>query len=86
MSSACLIKAVECRNKIKKNFFDLKTISPDNDSLNNSQIGNPASIFCSRGGGLSVILEDKNHNEYDFCKISEKYFVDSWDLYKWYKK
>lgn len=50
------------------------------------QLGNPASHFCQNAGGEILILEDKKHNEYDYCKISEKYMVDSWDLYRRFKK
>jgi putative hemolysin len=49
-------------------------------------IGNPASEFCHAAGGASAILEDQKHNEYDFCLFEKKYYVDSWDFYKKYKK
>jgi len=50
------------------------------------QAGNPASQFCHQLGGASLIVEDKIRNEYDFCKFSGKYLIDSWDLYKKYKR
>lgn len=49
-------------------------------------VGNPASKYCSSKGGASVILEDKDHNQYDYCFFKEKYLVDSWDLYRKEKK
>lgn len=49
-------------------------------------VGNPASDFCHAAGGSSAILEDKKHNEYDFCLFDKKYFIDSWDFYRKFKK
>lgn len=49
-------------------------------------LGNPASKYCGSKGGASVILEDKGHNQYDYCVFKEKYLVDSWDLYRKEKK
>ncbi len=49
-------------------------------------IGNPASDFCHSAVGSSIILEDKKHSEYDYCLLEDKYFVDSWDFFKKYKK
>lgn len=49
-------------------------------------VGNPASNYCASKGGASVILEDKGHNQYDYCVFKEKYLVDSWDLYRKEKK
>ena len=49
-------------------------------------VGHPASKFCGVKGGSSVILVDEKHNQYDYCIFQGKYFVDSWDLYRKYKK
>ena len=48
--------------------------------------GNPASSYCLALGGDSVILKDKSNNEYDYCRFSNAYYIDSWDLYEREKK
>lgn len=48
-------------------------------------VGHPASKFCAAKGGRSAIFEDQKHNQYDYC-IFEKFYVDSWDLYRKYKQ
>lgn len=48
--------------------------------------GNPASLYCQSIGGKNLILEDKKRNEYDFCEFTEGYVVNSWHIYKKYKK
>lgn len=68
----------------------LKLLSQEKIAVDNKRsdgtIGNPASDYCHSAGGSSEILEDKKHNEYDYCVFEDKYYVDSWDFYKKYKR
>ncbi len=82
VSSMCFKQADECRRLISKNFNNTTSVVADKDA----QFGNPASKFCRSGGGINVILEDQKLNEYDFCKISENFYVDSWALLKRFKQ
>lgn len=43
--------------------------------------GNPASLFCRDQNGKAEILHDSKNNEYDYCVLDNKYFIDSWDFY-----
>lgn len=81
VSSACLKQSQQCSHLILKKFKSQRTFVSNKDA----QFGNPASMFCKNGGGTNIILEDNKNNEYDFCKISENFLVDSWDLLKRYK-
>ncbi|MBC7537509.1 MAG: DUF333 domain-containing protein [Bacteriovorax sp.] len=49
-------------------------------------LGNPASDFCEFNNGNSEILRDKKNNEYDYCVLKNKYYVDSWDFFNLNKK
>ena len=81
VNDACLKNEKDCLLQIEAGLKSKKKSKADT-----IQAGNPASQFCHQLGGVSLIAEDKSRNEYDFCKLSEKYLIDSWDLYKKYKQ
>lgn len=81
VNEACRTNKYDCLLQIKNGLKNEEKTKPDN-----VQAGNPASLFCHRLGGVSLIAEDKEKNEYDICKLSGKYLIDSWDLYKKYKQ
>lgn len=43
---------------------------------------NPASAQCKKRNGSNQILEDKNKNQYDYCKFKDSSMIDSWNLVK----
>jgi hypothetical protein len=69
--------------KEKKKCLALLNIPKKNILLkgNFNLAGNPASLFCREQSGKSEILYDSKNNEYDYCVLNNKYFVDSWDFY-----
>lgn len=81
VNSLCLKNKVECLSLLKK-----QTSVKNSPKSQGHVLGNPASIFCNSIGGKSEILKDKKNNEYDFCVLNDKYFIDSWDLYKTYRE
>jgi putative hemolysin len=79
VNDLCLKEKKECLkliDSIKKN--KIETVKTDKKA----PLGNPASTNCEAHQGQSEILRDAKHNEYDFCVLDKKYFVDSWDLMK----
>lgn len=79
VNDLCLKEKKECLKlieAIKKN--KIESVKSDKKA----PLGNPASTNCEAHGGQSEILRDAKHNEYDFCVLNKKYFVDSWDLMK----
>lgn len=81
----------EC-HKNKKECLALITVPsdvPSSGTKSNKSVhlrGNPASDFCESRSGKSEILRDVKNNEYDYCVLKDKYFVDSWDFYSQNKK
>lgn len=81
VNDLCLKEKKECSKlieEIKKNKIDRKK----EKAAKKEPLGNPASTNCEANNGQSEILRDDKHNEYDFCLLKKKYFVDSWDLLK----
>ncbi len=79
VNQACKNEEQKCLNFIKA---ELKKIKQKNkDELK----GNPASELCFNLKGKSFIYYDKDHNEYDFCKLNA-YEFNSWDIYYNLKK
>lgn len=76
VNSKCIENKNEC----------LALISKPKKGETQNLSGNPASDFCSANNGKSEILRDSKNNEYDFCVLNDKYFVDSWDFYSLNKK
>ena len=79
MNQDCKDNEKNCLNMIKQRIAIMK--KPTKKALK----GNPASILCQEIGGHSIIYYDKDHNEYDYCKIA-KYEMSSWDIYYNLKK
>ncbi len=79
MNQACKNEELKCLNFLKS---ELKKIKPSKNGLLK---GNPASDLCKDLKGQSVIYYDKEHNEYDYCKINA-YEFSSWDVYYNLKK
>lgn len=77
-SKLCLITINKFVEKIKKN--------TNIESSHQKTYGHPASIFCQKIEGNSVIVFDKENNQYDLCLINNTYYIDSWDLFNQYKK
>lgn len=74
----------ECLKNLSECMALLTPVKRANKSASkiNHPRGNPASDFCESIKGNPAILHDQKNNEYDYCLIKGKYFVDSWDLYK----
>ena len=49
-------------------------------------MANPASVFCEKQGGKSVIRKDKDGNEYGVCVFSNGKEVDEWEYYRAHHK
>lgn len=82
VNDECIKSKSECLSLLsisKKNEKDKSPKIPD--SLVKHPVGNPASDFCEAHNGNSAILHDQKNNEYDYCLMKGKYFVDSWDFY-----
>jgi hypothetical protein len=79
MNKVCKNEEVKCLNFVKS---EIKKINNKKQSLLK---GNPASELCSNLQGQSFIYYDKEHNEYDYCKI-KGYEFSSWDIYYNLKK
>ena len=45
-------------------------------------IPNPASIYCKKNGGKSIIKLDGDRNEYGVCKFKDGKEIDEWDFYR----
>jgi len=45
-------------------------------------IPNPASIYCEKNGGKSIIKLDGDGNEYGVCKFKDGKEIDEWDFYR----
>lgn len=45
-------------------------------------IPNPASIYCEKNGGKSIIKLDGDRNEYGVCKFKDGKEIDEWDFYR----
>jgi putative hemolysin len=82
VSSECTLEKKHCLELLSKKGHFKNTKSTEVKTT----LGNPASINCEKSGGASAILEDEKHNEYDYCVFENKYYVDSWDFYKKFKK
>lgn len=80
VNNTCIKEKSHCLEVLSKPKREI--IKKDSDG----PIGNPASDFCLSSNGASAILEDKKHNEYDYCVLENKYYVDSWDFFKKYRK
>lgn len=78
VNDLCLKASKKCLEKINE--------KPKIETKSDSVAGNPASLFCEAKGGRSLILEDKKRNEYDYCELSDGYVVNSWHMYKKFKK
>lgn len=77
VNDECLKNKSECRA-----LLTITKPSKKTDSKTNHPRGNPASEYCESIQGNPAILHDQKNNEYDYCLLKGKYFVDSWDLYK----
>lgn len=82
VNEECFLHRQKCLRALQSGFSGHHKTVPPQDM----QLGNPASTFCQMGGGVGVILEDQKRNEYDYCKVADKFLIDSWDLYKKYKQ
>lgn len=45
-------------------------------------IPNPASIYCEKNDGKSIIKLDGDGNEYGVCKFKDGKEIDEWDFYR----
>lgn len=83
VSKSCFDSKKECLNFISKSVEKLKS---KKDSSKKQTFGHPASQFCQKLDGNSVIVFDKENNQYDLCLINNLYYIDSWDLFNQIKK
>ena len=54
------------------------------EHTNNGQtvIVNPASKYCVRKGGESIIRTNENGNRYGVCRFKDKTEVNEWEYYR----
>ncbi len=45
-------------------------------------MANPASVYCVKQGGESIIRKDNEGNEYGICKFKDGKEVEEWDFYR----
>ncbi|MEB3753852.1 DUF333 domain-containing protein [Acinetobacter sp. MD2(2019)] len=45
-------------------------------------MANPASVYCQKVGGQSIIQKDKDGNEIGYCKLPNGQLVDEWQLFR----
>ena len=84
VNSECIKNQQDCLNLLK---VPTTSTSVNKIIKQDKQVrGNPASDFCNFKEGKSEILRDQKNNEYDYCLLSDKYLVDSWDFYTQNKK
>ncbi len=79
VSEQCFDKAKGC--------ISMQTMK-ENSSFNSYKAGrNPASLYCLKVGGKSLLARDFNHDAYGFCEFPDKSRVEEWSLYnKWMNK
>lgn len=73
--------SVDCEKN--KNCLAIKALDKKELKINSNlkQAGNPASDFCESIGGHDVVLKTSEAKEYDFCTMTDKSMIDSWELY-----
>ena len=77
---------ISIKNRNDKNIDENKNNNKnlDEDFPEQKMIGmpNPASVYCIKQGGESVIVKDKDGNEYGICKFEDGKEVEEWDFYR----
>ena len=80
--------------KVKKPVSVKQSVSVGNVNQNNNYqnedfpeqkmigMANPASVYCVKQGGESIIRKDKDENEYGICKFKDGKEVDEWEFYR----
>ena len=54
----------------------------DNDDGGNSQIPNPASVFCEEQGGTVSIVTADDGSQSGLCQLPDGTEVDEWEYYR----
>ena len=49
-------------------------------------MANPASVFCEKQGGKSVIRKNKDGSEYGVCVLPNGQEVDEWEYFRAHNK
>jgi putative hemolysin len=57
------------------------TSEPEN-SDNNVQIANPASVYCVEQGGTVDIRTDADGNQYGMCILADGTEIEEWELFR----
>ena len=80
--------------KVKKPVSVKQSVSVGNVNQNNNYqnedfpeqkmigMANPASVYCVKQGGESIIKQDKDGSEYGICKFKDGKEVDEWEFYR----
>ena len=66
--------------------FSCQSVTNNNDDASQATktIGmpNPASAYCVKQGGQSIIKKDSNGNSYGLCKFKDGKEVDEWEYFR----
>lgn len=45
-------------------------------------MANPASVYCDKIGGTSIVKKDSRGNEVGYCRLADGKVVDEWELFR----
>lgn len=53
--------------------------TPEPQSLG---MANPASVYCNKVGGTSIVKKDSRGNEVGYCRLADGKVVEVWELFR----
>lgn len=53
--------------------------TPEPQSLG---MANPASVYCNKVGGTSIVKKDSRGNEVGYCRLADGKVVEEWELFR----
>ena len=64
--------------------FSCQAVNTENTNASEKNIGmpNPASVYCVKQGGESIIKKDSAGNSYGVCKFKDGKEVDEWQYFR----
>jgi uncharacterized protein len=45
-------------------------------------MANPASVYCDKIGGTSIVKKDSRGNEVGYCRLADGKIVEEWELFR----
>lgn len=58
------------------------SVVKNESNTNNTQLANPASVYCLKSGGNLSIRTDENGGQYGICTLSSGKECDEWKYYR----